>query len=192
MPLVIEIGLLGTLNGKPHNNIFHVIEDTGLLPLDDALNVFESTYLPAVIVSQVEALVYNQLTARPLDILDNRTPIVRPINVTGDVNTNDYMPAGNHLWTVFETAGIGLKAGGKIISGWAEGNFTNGEPVGSLLDNLESALNTLRVVLSLSGFFLSVFRPTFSIPGVPVASIVTAVRTRGDSTNNRRMNPFIR
>lgn len=192
MPLVIEIALLAFLGGKPHNNIYHVIEDTGLLDLNDALDVFENVFLPAIRIFQASAIVYTQLTARPLDILDNRTPLVRPINQNGDIDTTEWMPSGNHLWSVFETAGIGLKAGGKMISGWTEADFTNGEPTNTLLDNVEAAMNVLRVTLSFAGFFLSVFRPTFSIPGVPVASLVTALRTRGDSTNNRRGNPFVR
>lgn len=192
MPLTIEIAVIAEYNGKPHNNIFHVIEDTGLETLDSALDVFETNYLPLISAAQVDTLVYTQLTAKPLDILDNRTPVVRAINVPGAINTAEKMPAGNHVWTVFDTPGVGLKAGGKMISGFAESSFTGGEPIISLLDDVEAALGILQLLLQAANFFLAVFRPAFSLPGVPVASIVTAIRTRGDSTNNRRMNPFLR
>ena len=192
MPLVIEIAVLGTFQGKPHNNIYHVIEDTGIVLLDDAIDVFENTFLPALSAVQVDSLTYNQITARPLDILDNRTPIVRPISISGGSVGNEFLPAGNHLWTVFETAGIGLKAGGKMVSGWPETLFSGGEPAISLLDTVEVAFELLNVTLNFASFFLSVYRPAFSLPGVPTASLVTSIRTRGDSTNNRRMNPFIR
>jgi len=192
MPLVIEIGVLGQMNGKPHNNIFHVIEDTGLIALDNCLDIFENQYLPLIAADQASALVYNQLTARPLDALDNRSAIVRPVTEQGNVDTTQFMPAGNHLWTVFETAGIGLKAGGKLISGWTEADFDNGEPDIALLDSVQAALQALDTLLTFASFFLAVYRPAFSVAGIPVASLVTAIRTRGDGTNNRRMNPFIR
>ena len=178
MPLVIEISAVGDFAGKPHVNVFHVIEDTGLVSLDLALDVFENTYLPALAAIQSNDLVWSQLQAKPLDILDNRTPVVRPINIPGTRGGTDWMPGGNHIWTVFDTPGIGLKAGGKLIGGLVEDDFTSGEPQTSLLDTIEAALNVLQTLLSVANFFLAVFRPTFSVPGVPTASVVSAILTR--------------
>lgn len=192
MPLVIEIAVTAEFNGKPHVNVFHVIEDTGTESLENLLDVFELSYLPAIAAVQSANLIYNRLAAVPLDILDNRTPVVRPINIPGDIAGSEYMPAGNHIWSVFDTPGVGLKAGGKLIGGLLEGFFTGGEPTVALLDAIEAALNILQLLLVGINFFLAVYRPVFSVPGVPTASLVTAIRTRGDGTNNRRMNEFLR
>jgi len=190
--LVIEISIRANLIGREIFNIYHVVEPTGLVPLDSILDIFEASEVDALAPLRNVGYVTNLMTATPLDALDTRTATSRTLSTSGTVLGTQSMPTGVHVFSVLQTAGIGLKSGGKLLAGWDENGFTAGNPTNGLLDGIQLALNGLLADLLAGGISLAVYRPTFSIAGLPVASLVTEITVRGDSTNNRRRQPFER
>ena len=192
MALVIEVEISAIQKGRPVNNIFHVTENTGLLPLTDLTSLFEVEWVDVIRGVQSSSLSYTSIRCTPLDIFDTRAPIVLLLTQDGAIGGNEFMPTGQHIHLVLDTAGFGLKSGGKLVGGLVEADFVNGQATIALLDAVQVAITNILIQTFLSNFPLTVYRPTFSIPGAPTGSLVTSAQVRGAGTNNRRQEDFQR
>jgi len=191
MSTVYEVTCLATNNGKEHNNVFHVFDgNDNANPFDIAV-YFRDEYIFPLKALTTDLMTWFQVRVKSLTAT-NPNDITLIMIQTG-LSAVDAMPTGVHMFVKLNSLDTTFRSGGKLVGGAVEDQFVNGEPTANYMNAIQSIYNLFIAQMDASiGCLLAIYRPSLSVPGVPVVGIVSDALVRGNSTNNRRHKPFER
>jgi len=191
MSTVWEVTLSAINNNKPHLNVFHVFDgDDNAQPFLIAA-YFRDEYIIPLLPHTTTLMRWLGIRVKSLTAA-NPGDIFLSIIQTG-INATGAMPTGVHIWVKLNSLDTTFRSGGKLVGGGNEGNFVGGEPTNNYLDNIQAIYDPfISGMLGAVDAALAIYRPSLSVPGVPVVGIVGSASVRGNSTNNRRRKAFER
>lgn len=191
MPTIYEVTVKANQQGQDLINVFHVRDGDDLAVLSTIADIFRTHFVVPLKAQQSNTVLYESITVKSLTAV-NPGVYVLPLTDEG-ASAGDSLPTGVHIFVKLLSQDPSFRAGGKLIGGFVETQFTSGEPENSVLDAVENILAGLIIQLVIGAAVnLFIYRPSLSLPGIPVGSIVDAVLARGGSTNNRRRKDFKR
>lgn len=191
MATVYQVSVNAKNQSKDHSNIWAAFDgnDNGILP--DIAQYFLAELLTPMLPVLSDQFIYSSIQIESLTAVNPGT-FQLILAIPGQAAT-DPMPTGVHVNAKLVSADQSFKSGNKLLGGGVENSFTNGEPTDSYLDFIQNVLSLFRTGMGGAiGMDLAIFRPTFSLPGIPEVSIVQSILVRGGSTNNRRLKDFKR
>lgn len=191
MSTVYQVTLTAINNGVPHNNVFHVFDgNDNAVPFDIAA-YFDTNYITPLTALTSHLMTWNGVEVKSLSFANPgeiRLSLIR----TG-VSIVDAMPTGVHMYVKLISLDTTNRSGGKLVGGGVEDEFVAGEPTAAYMDALQAIYDPfISGMDGAIGTLLAIYRPSLSIPGLPVVGIVASALVRGDSTNNRRHKTFER
>lgn len=191
MPTVYEVAVKASLIGKPHVNVFHVYDGDDNATLATIASAFNTEFVDAMLPLVSTSMQFTEISVKSITGANPGTYDLS-IAKTG-TNPDDPMPTGIHVNVKLNSDDQGFKAGNKLIGGFVETQFTGGEPSNALLNALQVVFDDfIPALISIAGVYLSIYRPSLSVPGFPQVSTTSSALVRGDSTNNRRRKDFER
>ena len=191
MATVFEVSVLAINNGKEHNNIYHVFDgNDNAPPFDIAIYFRDQLVIPMKAITTNLMTTY-QVRVKSLTAL-NPNDITLIMIETG-LSLSDPMPTGVHMFVKLNSLDTTFRSGGKLIGGGVDNQFVLGEPTAVYMDAMQAIFNLFFANMDTAiGCLPAIYRPSLSVPGVPVVGIVSDALVRGNSTNNRRRKPFER
>lgn len=191
MATLYEVTLRGSNQGQPHINVFHVFDSNDSATLEEIADFFESDYMfPMGPVLTID-MTWSKIEVNSLSA-GNPGTFSKAVNQTGTV-LGDPMTTGVHIFVKLVSADQSEKSGGKLVGALGEASFVDGDPTTGTLDFIQTVYDNLLANINPDiGAVLAIYRPTFSLPGIPAFSLVQSALVRGDSVNNRRVKSFER